>query len=514
HGIGKLAVPDYILNKPTRLTSPEMDKVKVYTRVGAEIVEKIGFPYPVAEAIQHLHEHWNGNGYPEGLRGEEIPITARILAIADVYDTIRESRPFRPAKSREEARRLLLSSAGTHFDPKIIDVFLRHLGEFEAEIEVYFTSNQPRPVENPEVHTSQLTVNAAPIYLEQIRQANREVFALYELAKLSSASLGLEDLLKFLVEKVGELVPCETIIIYLLDEERKTASVAIVSGKNEASLQKMKVKVGEGVTGFVLQNESFVSSVSPALDFTAEFVETAQNYSTMAAMPLMTGGHLIGALSIYSETLTGYDEDHLRLLETASNIIADSIWRTMQHAESENRALTDLMTGLPNARGLQMHFNKEVARSSRSNRPFQMIMFDLDDFKKVNDTFGHKVGDLVLNEISQLMRMQLRELDFLARYAGDEFVAILPEISDESLRELCDRIKKTVADYSLQVSENGAAQVGISIGVATYPIHGETLDKVLVAADRNMYADKAKHKSSTNLKLDEENILTIETQAI
>jgi putative nucleotidyltransferase with HDIG domain len=107
HDIGKLAVPDHILNKPGRLTPAEMEKTKTHSLVGASILEKVGFPYPVVPTVKYHHEFWDGSGYPEGMRGSGIPMTARILAVADAYDTLRGARPYRPAIPREEACKFL-----------------------------------------------------------------------------------------------------------------------------------------------------------------------------------------------------------------------------------------------------------------------------------------------------------------------------------------------------------------------------------------------------------------------
>jgi diguanylate cyclase (GGDEF)-like protein/putative nucleotidyltransferase with HDIG domain len=496
HDIGKLAVPDHILNKPGRLSRPEMDKVKVHAAVGADILKKVAFPYPVVPTVLHHHERWDGNGYPEGLCGEEIPITARVLAIADAYDSMREPRSYRPALDRDEARRALLAGAGAQFDPRLVDVFLRNVKHFESEIETAGVCHESESAEKEarsELRTlgdSSLTIN----YFEEIKRANLEVFALYDLACASSSSLNLEETVTFFVEKVQQLVPLETCVVYLYNERGETAFAAHSVGKNAALLRNRTVKPGEGVTGFVLKNQKSVCSVSPALDFSAEHLEIAQDYTTMAALPLKSGDKLIGAIAVYSENLLGYEEEHLRLLETVSHIAANAIWRTIQHAETESRALTDPMTGLPNARCLQLHFEKESARSRRDNRPFQVVMLDLDEFKAVNDTFGHKAGDMMLKEISKVMRAQLREYDFLARYAGDEFVAVVPETPGFPIEELCRRIEQAVLDFSLPVGNKGSARVGISIGAACYPRDGETLDQVLIAADHNMYATKAAHK--------------------
>ncbi|HLM00310.1 MAG TPA: HD domain-containing phosphohydrolase, partial [Pyrinomonadaceae bacterium] len=118
HDIGKLAVPDHILNKPGHLTPAEMEKMKIHASVGASILEDVKFDCPVVATVKYHHEAWDGSGYPEGLKKENIPLTARILSIADAYDSLRGARPFRPAISRDEARKSLLAESGTRFDPK------------------------------------------------------------------------------------------------------------------------------------------------------------------------------------------------------------------------------------------------------------------------------------------------------------------------------------------------------------------------------------------------------------
>jgi diguanylate cyclase (GGDEF)-like protein len=166
----------------------------------------------------------------------------------------------------------------------------------------------------------------------------------------------------------------------------------------------------------------------------------------------------------------------------------------MQHAEAESNALTDQLTGLPNARYMALRFDEEASRARRNARPFQVVMLDLDDFKLVNDTFGHKVGDKMLREMARIIQGQLREYDFLARYAGDEFVAIVQEQDGSQVEDLTKRIETAVADFSLHVRSAGRARVGISIGTSTYGADGETLDQLLVAADQAMYRAKSGHK--------------------
>jgi diguanylate cyclase (GGDEF)-like protein len=123
------------------------------------------------------------------------------------------------------------------------------------------------------------------------------------------------------------------------------------------------------------------------------------------------------------------------------------------------------------------------------------MMFDLDEFKNVNDTFGHKAGDKMLREVAHIIEAQLREYDFLARYGGDEFVAIVQEVVGSQVDELCLRIENAVSKFTLMVGRNRYARVGISIGTATFGIDGQTLDQLVVAADDKMYRMKSDHKS-------------------
>lgn len=498
HGVGKLAVPDQILNKPQPLNQAELEKIKTHTEAGAAILAQVNFPYPVTQTILYSREHWDGTGYPEGLRDEEIPLTSRILAIADTYDTLRENRPYRLAKSREEARKTLLAGAGTEFDPKLVDIFLRNLHLFEEELEskgLYKEESEKNSVsfQLDEIHYSEGAAKSQT-YLEQIKQANRESFSLFELAREFSSSLDLENVLQLFGKKIQEFVPSETCIIYLYDETSESANPAFLNGRNTAFLEMKKVEPGEGITGLALKKRESIESVNPMDDFGAEFYDIATEYTAMAAVPLVHENRLIGALSVYSTKLLNYSDEDMRLLETVSRIATDALSRAIAHAESENRALTDPMTGLPNARSLQMQFEKEAARASRTKRSFQVLMLDLDEFKKVNDTFGHKAGDLLLKEVSKVMRQQLREYDFLARYAGDEFAAILPDLAPERAQELCQRMEQAVLNFRLPMGNGDFARVGISIGIAAFPTHGETLDQVLIAADKMMYDVKAKHK--------------------
>ena len=125
HDIGKLAIPEYILSKPGRLTDSEFAKMVKHVEIGANILEPIRFPYPVVPIIRHHHERYNGMGYPHGLKGDEIPLGSKILSIADTFDALTAHRPYRNPMSPSEAISLIKSESGTTYDPIVVKGFLR-----------------------------------------------------------------------------------------------------------------------------------------------------------------------------------------------------------------------------------------------------------------------------------------------------------------------------------------------------------------------------------------------------
>jgi len=500
HDIGKLAVPPHILNKPGRLTPAEFEKMKIHTVVGAQILSRVEFPYPVIPIIRNHHEQWDGGGYPDQLKGEEIPITARIISVVDCFDSVREDRPFRRGMTLEEAIALLKRGAGVHFDPRVVQEFLNHLPRFECEITALGlnitadTKPEPEPIELSCVDLTQTRERGAFMAYDQIKKAHREVYSLYEIARTFGTSLSVEHTLDILVDKIGHVVPFDTCVVYFYEEEKGYATVRHVAGKNAKKLLGRSIAPGEGVSGIALVNRTAVNHLHPSLDFRDINPEAGVKYRSMAALPLFKDEVLIGVISIYSTELDRYNDDHMRLLETVTLLASDALWNAMQHAQAESNALTDSLTGLPNARYLALRFDEEAARARRSDRLFQVLMLDLDNFKSVNDSFGHKVGDKMLREVAGIIHGQLREYDFLARCGGDEFIALVQEIAGSQVQELCSRIETAVSKFSLSLGRNRLAQVGISIGTATFNTDGETLDQLIAAADSEMYKVKSLHK--------------------
>jgi diguanylate cyclase (GGDEF)-like protein len=220
----------------------------------------------------------------------------------------------------------------------------------------------------------------------------------------------------------------------------------------------------------------------------------ASSYSWTVAFPLIKSGSLVGVIALYSEEPRGYSADEVRLLSTIGKHAAAAISNAIKFERTQESALTDGLTGLPNPRYLHSFFDQERSRAERYGYPIVLMMMDLDGFKQVNDTFGHQIGNEVLRQVAQIIRGKLRSGDILCRYAGDEFIALLHQATPASIRELKRRLQFAVDNFAYEVRPGQIARLGLSVGHATFGEDGRSLEELIEAADRRMYQDKASRK--------------------
>jgi len=494
HDIGKLAVPDYILNKPDKLSPAEFEKMKSHTIVGADILSRVGFPYPVVPIVRHHHERWDGRGYPDGLIGDQIPMTARILSVVDCFDAVREDRQYRKGMTREEAITLVTEGAGSMYDPDVVHTFLQHLPEFEAEI-----AAQRREIKNAQPRLGpkrfQTERPATGQAFEQIRNAHREVITLYEIAQTIGTTLDLRDMFAVFSSRLRDMVNYTTCVLYLRRPNSIDIEAAHATGRNADQFKGKSLIIGAGITGWVVANRQPMYNCDPMMDITSLKLEVDPPYRSVIVVPLVKDNEALGALALYSTETAIYEADHLRLAEAVAKLASDAIANALHHESAETKALTDPLTGLSNARALRHHFEEEAELAQRHDETFTLLMMDLDGFKQINDGLGHQAGDHLLRELARVLLNQIRTTDFICRYAGDEFVGLLQLRPDEA-REVVQRIQRAVETYDFGLSLSGLT-LGISIGWACYGTEGRTLDELLLAADRAMYADKFRRRSES-----------------
>ena len=496
--IGKLAVPDYILNKSDDLTEAEIEKMKLHPVIGASILERVGFPYPLVPAVKHHHEHWDGSGYPDQLRGEAIPITARILAIVDSFDAMNGDGTTK--ENREAAVKLLQRESSHWYDPEIVRIFLDKLPTFEIELtelnasvlavnEIRATSSQALPpAEDPATA------------LKEIRRAHQEGTELLYLAQTLSSTLNLEEAVAIIISRISRLIAFDTGAIYLCDETGLTAYVAGAVGVYADKLRGHEALVGHGTIGQALTTAHPTYSSVPGLEFVGLDAEVQSVFQSMTVHPLVKAGRVIGAIMLLSTEPNSFTNEHQRVMAMVEPLAADALFNSMTYLRTEARALTDALTGLPNSRALVTYFEQESNRAERYATTLAMLMIDLDGFKQVNDTFGHQSGDTLLREVASCLKKELRAGDPLIRYAGDEFIVLLPYAEESSINDLIARIQKRLEAQIMHL--NGVEVcVGASIGYAMYDRDGRTLDDLMRVADEGMYRNKAMRKRQVRPRL-------------
>lgn len=506
HDIGKLAVPEYILNKPGKLTEAEFAKMKIHPTVGGDILKRVNFPYPVEDIVRYHHEKWDGSGYPKGLKGESIPLIARIISVVDFYDATRCDRPYRKGMKREESLALLRSMVGTAFDPKVVEIFTRHVEEFDRLIDSQ--DIQEQVASTPSVDTETRTkpdAGLAPdilgVYEEtsgfrSISEAQREVFALHEIAQTIGSSLNLSDTVTLIANKLRAIVPFDTCVIYLVDDPSGKAIAAHVVGEDVEVFKRRRINIGDGITGWVIANSRSMCNASPDLDMVGLPDEVVKRFRGVLVSPLQREDGAFGAISLYSQSRTSYTTEHVRLLESVCQHASSALNNALTYERTRESALVDPLTELPNARGFYMMLEQRLAECQRMNKePLAVVCMDIDDFKVVNDKYGHSIGDRLLASVAGVVRRELRQMDILTRYAGDEFVAIMPMASTKMAAAISERMRNAVEEQLFSVRAGTMVGLGVSLGVACFPDDGETTEELLTAAARQMQRDKNSRKT-------------------
>ncbi len=498
HDVGKLGVPDYIINKPGRLSDAEFEKMKSHTVIGAEILSQVKFPYPLVPVVRSHHERWDGSGYPDGLRGNAIPLTAQILAISDCFDMLCEDRQYRKGMSRDQAISILREESGTHFNPELVTLFLEHLPAFEKEIIERGLSLEQVSAQTRAVATKRAEKQAAPLQPhEKIKEAHREILLLYELSQAVGSSLSLRDTLVVLLGRIADLVPFTTSAVLLKDREREELYVAHASGQDAEALRGRWMTLETGISSWVYVNQTPSFNSDPMLDFDVLQAPVLGRYQTSLVVPLSKNDEVFGALALYTTDFPQYSKEHTRLVESIAHLAGDAVTNALRHEEMEATALTDRLTGFPNLRAILARFEEESSRAHRQATGFTLLMMDLDGFKAINDTLGHQMGDRYLTEIAKTINAQMRDYDFFGRYAGDEFIALLSHTHSTDTVQMAERIRQAVSNFAL-IGENGmTARAGVSVGAAEYGLDGHSLEELMAAADKAMYADKVAKPNRT-----------------
>jgi diguanylate cyclase (GGDEF)-like protein/putative nucleotidyltransferase with HDIG domain len=497
HDIGKLAVPEHILVKPGKLTQEEFKRMQAHVTTGAMILKPVDFPWPVIPIVETHHERWDGNGYPQGLKGEEIPLGGRIVHLADFFDAVTSDRPYHRALLPEEAMAMVRAGRGLQFDPTVVDAFLHIYESVQEEIDAVNNSEtvldpaEPSPMERKEELLRAL---------DEVGRASGELYTLYETVQPLGRSLDLHETKRIIVEKTRSLVPFDTCALFWLDEGGEELRAEFVAGLYFERLQGMTIKIGEGLSGWVARHGDSILNKPASMDVARKLSPQDEiELNSSLVVPLVLDGRPVGTISLYSCTLHLYTEEHQRLLTIVADHAATAIENARRFEQTRELALTDALTGLPNGRALASRLTQEIEVCRRGEQQLALVLMDLDNFKEVNDRLGHVAGDRVLREVAGILAQEVGEVGFVTRYAGDEFVIVLPGATRSRAMTLASRIQRELAEHHLVDAPALFPALGASAGIALYPEDGADPRALIQRADRRMYRDKFDRKQTLTL---------------
>jgi diguanylate cyclase (GGDEF)-like protein len=484
HDVGKLAVPEHILSKPGRLTEEEFQKIRIHPQVGFQIIEHVPFPYPVAPLVLCHHERWDGKGYPLGLRGAEIPLGARILAVADYFDSITRDRPYHKRVALEIATVLLRQEAGRALDPDLVSAFLALLPTLSDVV--------PERAPLPRPSRSQWDDRSA---FENIARAHQEIYALYEIAQAIGSTLDVADTMSLIAGKLSPLVPFACCALFVRNED-DSLQCRFATGVDADGLRGRTLAPGQGLAGWVARNRRSMVMGRRLEDVDrGELGVTAPHLHSALASPLVSNDRVIGALVVYHTEPDFYSDEHRRLLDRVAEQAAAAVSNSLVFEQTRQASLSDPLTGLPNSRFMLNYLNRELARAQRLEQRVAVLLLDLDDFKEINDNHGHHVGDRALREVARVLRETIRPYDICVRYAGDEFVIVLPDCGAEEAEAKRVELQHAIDTVVFLAAEEQRVRLSLSIGAAVFPTDGGTYDGLLATADARMYLDKRRRKA-------------------
>lgn len=439
HDMGKLAIPEYILNKPGKLTPAEFDKMKLHAALGADILSAIQFPYPVIPIVRHHHENWDGTGYPDKLRGTEIPMGARILSVVDCYDALTSDRPYRPKLSTSEAVEIIMQRRGTMYDPLVVDTFVGRLLELEESTE------DLGPVHPTLVQIAELNAPLIPATAPPSRAATR--------------SLRPEDVSPMALGLLGQTSDVLGCAFYLASTKSTSLTVVSVAGTVPPSFLLTTAEIGDKIIGWSLATNSQVRNATIELEFGRKPPFPAAHCS---AFPARTPSGIGAVLAIFSagEGLTEPEAAALASIavELASSLNMDG--SAVDPGPLKNKALLS-------------RFLPADQTSAAACFPIGVLAVKLPEGVRLNESES---------------RSLVRSTDSVVVLDNGTFVFLLQRASDASVTSVVDRLKNAcelqgaapMFEWTIlsELSERVDGQVSDVINTLGHGIHGPISTKL------------------------------------
>ena len=323
HDMGKLAVPEHILNKPGKLSSAEFERMKLHSSIGADILSSIHFPYPVIPIVRHHHENWDGSGYPDGLRGTAIPLGARILSVIDCFDALTSDRPYRPRLTTEQAVGILVQRRGIMYDPLIVDTFVQHVTETDTQAEPGVRESNSALLEL----ARRIAQNSQPDPVNRVTRTSPHCSANFmklcsAIASATRTGSSLHVAMGSIWTHLNSVLPANLVVLFIYDSRSDELNVHYVRGAHDRQLEDLTVPLGKQLAGWVGATRRSALNSNPALDFDTNSFPLCARLQSCLMVPLVLDDALIGTLGFYSLNAGCYTSEDQQVAELLSGHLA------------------------------------------------------------------------------------------------------------------------------------------------------------------------------------------------
>lgn len=336
---------------------------------------------------------------------------------------------------------------------------------------------------------------------EALEARLKELWLLHEFSQKVSATLEVDELYNVVEAFIGDHLGFHEFALLLLNEEELAAGhegtpptlvVKVARGfRDEKRVLGMSFREGEGITGRTLQKAETI--YIPDTTHSEEYLHykgEKQEDGSFLSMPLIFKKKVVGVLNMFRKGIDAFSVDETKFLNTLTVELAIAVVNAKLYSKTRELSVRDELTQLYNRRHFQQMLPLEIKRSQRFQKPLAVLMIDIDYFKKFNDRYGHLAGDECLKEFVRVVNAKIREVDFFARFGGEEFVLILPSTSKEDGVVVAEKIIALVRQHEFKAGAGKMERLTTSIGLAAYPEDAKSVEELIDAADIALYEAK------------------------
>jgi diguanylate cyclase (GGDEF)-like protein len=318
---------------------------------------------------------------------------------------------------------------------------------------------------------------------------SRELRIIYRIAQEANAVLDLDTFLSRIVNIIRDVMGYYMVSILLPGSDAQELRVGAHSGYS-VDITGMTIPVGQGIIGWVYANGQ--PQIIPDVQAEPGYIQMDEQVRSKLVFPLVSSGRVVGVLNAESQHPDAFSEADVALMSAVGSQLASALEVAQLHDTLKHEAGHDPLTRLSNRRLFLERIEQEISRSSSNGDSFSIIFIDVDELKRINDTYGHLAGDALLREVSSALMDAVRGGDLVARYGGDEFVILLPATPASAAASVAQRISDSIARHRFMAGRELLRIPGVSLGIASFPQDGRTAEQLLAAADASLYAQKRK----------------------